>query len=156
MRLPKFSILQIVLTIAVVALAVCCAVLPQRSEAQGGQGQNAVCSSTSVCTSSSDTMGSGAFVDASMFAAPSGTICSVIYSILVPGGYSAAVIDARGLVNSTPPTSMTCAANTTPWNNGSTYVNKPSTTGQNRCNIFRLRGRSVPTDSAGTPEEVAA
>jgi hypothetical protein len=127
MRIATRSTPRTVLTIAVVALATYCAVFPLRSEAQGGEGQNAVCSSTSVCTSSSDTVGSGAFVDASMFAAPSGTICSVIYSILVPGGYSAAVIDARGLVNSTPPTSMTCAANTTPWNNGSTYVNKPST-----------------------------
>ena len=39
-------------------------------------------------------VGSSAFIDASMFAFPGGTICSVIYGILNWSNYSAAVIDA--------------------------------------------------------------
>ena len=39
-----------------------------------------------------------------------------------PSSYSAAVIDARGFPGSTG-ASMTCAAGTTPWNNGTTYLN---------------------------------
>jgi hypothetical protein len=126
MRISTRSTPRIVLTITVIALAIYCAVLPQRSEAQGGQGQNAVCSSTSVCSMSSDAVGTTAFVDASMFATSADTFCSAIYKILAPPGYSATVIDARGLPGTTG-VSMTCASGTTPWNNGSTYVNKPST-----------------------------
>jgi len=85
------------------------------------QGNNAVyyqSGSTGVCCK-----GSGAFIDASVFADT--TFCKTIYDILAPSGYSAAVIDARGLNSSN--TTMACAAGTTPWNNGTTFLNKPST-----------------------------
>jgi hypothetical protein len=70
--------------------------------------------------------GSGAFIDATVFATSVDTICSAIYKIMLPTGYSAAVIDARGLPGVTG-ASMTCAPGTTPWNNGTTFLNKPAT-----------------------------
>jgi hypothetical protein len=115
---------QIAMTTAVVAFALWCSVFPRQLEAQGTQGQNAVCSLSTACDTSSKTVGTNAFIDASMFA--NTTICSTLYNILVSPSYSAAVIDARGL-NSTN-TNMACATGWTPWNNGSNYLsNKPST-----------------------------
>jgi hypothetical protein len=106
---------------------------PTPATAQGSQGQDA------VYNSSNGIVGSSSFIDASMFAFQNGTICSVIYGILQSTTYSAAVIDARGLLRSTPPTNMTCAAGWTPWNNGITYQNKPSTI------LLPATGGSTPT-----------
>jgi hypothetical protein len=86
---------------------------PTLGNAQGAQGQDA------VYNSSNGVVGSSSFIDASMFAgAQNPNICAVLHSILNSNSYPAtgAVIDARGLANSTPPTSMTCtAANPSPW-----------------------------------------
>jgi hypothetical protein len=74
-------------------------------------GQNGVYNS-----SGGSVVNSSAFIDASVFAASGRDFCGVLNYILSPGhGYPAAgaVIDARGLLSSTPPTSMTCAAS--PW-----------------------------------------
>jgi hypothetical protein len=64
-------------------------------------------------------MGSKAFIDASMFAsAQNPNFCAVLHSILTSSSYPAtgAVIDARGLPFSTPPTSMACTTtNPSPW-----------------------------------------
>jgi hypothetical protein len=91
--------------------------------ASAQQGQDAVYNSSGQVTNSP------AFIGASMYGSASRPdICAVLYYILknvVPA--TGAVIDARGLPNSTPPTSMTCAAGTTPWNNGTTTVSAPST-----------------------------
>jgi hypothetical protein len=75
-------------------------------------GQNGVYNSIGAC---SPCGASSAFIDASMFAFSGGNFCSVLKSILTNTSYPAAgaVIDARGLLSSTPPTSMTCAAG--PW-----------------------------------------
>lgn len=97
-------------------------VYPTTAAAQGTQGQNAVYNFSGSC---SPCAGSSAFIDAKVFATAGSTICSVIYGILQPSAYSAAVIDARGLNSSN--TNMTCAAGWTPWNNGSIYLNKSST-----------------------------
>jgi len=96
---------------------------PSQLAAQGSQGEDA------VYNSSNGIVGSSSFIDASMFAVKNGTICSVIYSILQSPGYSARVIDARGIPGSTPPTSMTCASGATPWstNNNVNVLNVPST-----------------------------
>jgi len=94
------------------------------SAAAQGQGNNAVyyqSGSSGVCCK-----GSSAFIDASVFATSADTFCSAIYKILNSATYTAAVIDARGLPGSAG-TSMTCAAGWTPWNNGTTFLNKPST-----------------------------
>jgi hypothetical protein len=102
MRIATRSASQIILTSMVVALAASYYFSPDRMEAQGGQGQNAVCT-TQPC---SPTVGTKAFIDASMFA--NTTICSTIYNILLPASYAATVIDARGLNPGN--TSMTCGA----------------------------------------------
>jgi hypothetical protein len=62
-----------------------------------------------------------------MFKAQAADVCGVIYYIFTHGYPSSfgTVVDARGLNSST--TTMTCAAGTTPWNNGSAFVNVPST-----------------------------
>jgi len=85
---------------------------PVLASAQGGQGQNAVYPASGTCC-----MGSKAFIDASMFAQTGVDFCKVLNGILSststqypPAG---AVIDARGLPASTPPTSTKCAAS--PW-----------------------------------------
>jgi hypothetical protein len=106
----------------VIVMVSCLSVFPTAVLAQS-QGNNAVyyqSGSSGTCC-----QGSGAFIDASMFT--STTFCSTLYSILNGLSYpsTGAVIDARGLNSST--TTMTCAAGTTPWNNGSTLVNVPST-----------------------------
>jgi hypothetical protein len=87
------------------------------------QGQNAVYNPT---CNNGPVVGSSSFIDASMFAVSTDTICSTIYKILNSVTYTAAVIDARGLPGATG-ASMTCKAGTTPWNNGATFVNVAST-----------------------------
>src|ERR1700733_16092063 len=90
-------------------------IFPTAVSAQS-QGNNAVyyqSGSSGTCCK-----GSGAFIDASMFA--STNFCSTLYGILSGLSYpaSGAVIDERGL-NSTN-TSMNCLTGTTswtPWNN---------------------------------------
>jgi hypothetical protein len=86
------------------------------AEAQGGLGQNA------VYNSSNGTVGSSAFIDASVFVGNlNPNICALLHSVLNgsllgTAGYPAAgaVIDARGLNSGN--TSMTCtAANPSPW-----------------------------------------
>jgi hypothetical protein len=79
------------------------------ANAQNTKGQNA------VYNSSGTTVGSSAFIDASMFASSQNpNICAVLHSILNSTTYpaSGAVIDARGLPGSTG-TSMICTAS--PW-----------------------------------------
>jgi hypothetical protein len=112
-------------------LAGCFLALPTRLYAQntcsGAQGQNGVYNAT--CNNQSPGVtGSSAFIDASMFVTVTGTnICGVLHSILSSNSYppTGAVIDARGLANSTPATSMTCTMS--PWGSGSSYLNVPST-----------------------------
>jgi hypothetical protein len=84
------------------------------AQTQSLQGQDAVYNSSAQVTNSPS------FIDASMFAFNNGTICSVIYNILTstnpPYPSGGAVVDARGLANSTPATSMTCTtAHPSPW-----------------------------------------
>ena len=94
------------------------AVVPAMLEGQS-QGNNAVYSGTSSVT------GSAAYIDASAFASSSTTICATLYSILNTGYPTpGALIDARGLNSSN--SNLTCAANTSPWYNGTTYLNKPA------------------------------
>ena len=95
-------------------------VCPTPLAAQGTRGQNTVYSSTT------NKVGSSAFIDASMFSASATDICGVLYFILKGTSYpsTGAVVDARGLSSSN--TSMTCAANATPWTNGTNYANVPS------------------------------
>jgi hypothetical protein len=87
------------------------------------QGQDAVYNSSGQVTNSP------AFVDASMFASSvqNPNFCSVLNWVLNPQNHiltsAGAVIDARGLPNSTPTTSMTCTG--TPW---SGITNPPAST----------------------------
>ena len=100
---------------------------PTAASAQS-QGNNAVyyqSGSSGTCC-----QGSGAFIDASVFVSAGSTFCSTLFGILNASSYPSStgtVIDARGLNSSISGFSMTCAAGTTPWNNGSTFVNVPST-----------------------------
>jgi hypothetical protein len=101
--------------LGIVAVLVCwLSTFANYAEAQGSQGQNAVCTSSSGC---STTIGTSAFIDASMFAnsPPQRNICAVLNFILSSTTYpaSGAVIDARGIPGVTPPVSMTCTAS--PW-----------------------------------------
>jgi len=108
------------MTIAVVAIALS---LASPAPAGAQQGANAVypAGGGACCTPSPS------FLDASAFLAQNNnTVCSVIYNVLKDPNYLAAVIDARSL-NTNPNVSMTCANGTTPWNNGSGLINKPST-----------------------------
>jgi hypothetical protein len=93
----------------------------------GSQGQNGVYNAT--CNNQTPGVtGSSAFIDASMFVTLPGTnICGVLNSVLTSKSYppTGAVIDARGLANGTPPTSMMCTMS--PWGSGSSYLNVPST-----------------------------
>jgi hypothetical protein len=109
-----------------------CWILISTVAAWAQQGQNAVYNSSGNPTTSL------AFIDASMFVIsltpPNRNLCAVLNFVLAnvdqPPNYpSGAIIDARGLANSTPPTSMTCAANTTPWStdNNVHVLNVPST-----------------------------
>jgi hypothetical protein len=106
---------RFVLTGIILSVVLSSMIAPTMILAQGIQGQNAVYNSTPSCCA-----GSSAFIDASMFL--SGDICSTIYGILSPPRYSTAVIDARGIASG-----LTCAAGTSPWYNGTTYLNKTST-----------------------------
>jgi hypothetical protein len=118
----RFAFGRMFLAIAAV-LSAWFSVSPILANAQGTQGQNAICSSSSGC---STTVGSSAFIDASMFTGQASNICGVIYYIFAHGyPSSGAVVDARGLnsINTT----MACAAGTTPWNNGTTTINVAST-----------------------------
>jgi hypothetical protein len=119
----------------VIILAAWFSACPRPVAAQGTQGQNAICSSSSGCS----TAGSSAFVDASMFAVSTDTICSAIYKILSPVTYSATVIDARGLPGNTG-ASMTCANGTSPW--GSTAP--PTLTNLRRSCYLPGRSRFPP------------
>jgi len=108
-----------------VLVTVCwCLALPVLANAQGSPGQDAVYNSISGI------VGSSSFIDASTFGGIHVDICAVLYGILSSASTtypsSGAVIDARGLPGTTG-TKMTCAAGTTPWNNGATFVNVPST-----------------------------
>jgi hypothetical protein len=113
----------------IAVLLYCLPVFVIRANAQGSQGQNAVCSSTSVCSSNSETVGTGAFIDASMFVGnvTSPTFCSVLNYVLAhvvqPTYPNGAVVDTRGLPGLTQ-TSMMCA--TSPWGSGSDYLIVPS------------------------------
>jgi hypothetical protein len=87
------------------------------------QGNNAVYTGSGSSTTVS---GSAAFIDASAFASTTVDICATLYGIMSPTSYSSgvgSVIDARGL-NSTN-SNLKCATNTSPWYNGTTYINKP-------------------------------
>jgi hypothetical protein len=121
----KFPHEQILITF-VALLAGWLLTFPTSSRAQT-QGNNAVyyqSGSSGTCCK-----GSSAFIDASVFATSTSTFCSTLYGILSSTSYSypsvGAVIDARGLNSNN--TTMTCAAGTTPWYNGSTLVSVPST-----------------------------
>jgi hypothetical protein len=123
MRLSHSGVLS-----AAVVFAACFSIFPITAGAQGNPGQNAVCTSTTGC---STTVGTSAFIDASVFASPNTNLCAVIYNILNGSllgkqGYPAvgAVVDARGL--NLGNISMTCPTGTTPWNNGTTTVSVPS------------------------------
>ena len=102
-------------------------IFPTAVSAQS-QGNNAVyyqSGSSGTCCK-----GSGAFIDASVFISTGSTFCSTLFGILNATSYPSStgtVIDARGLNSSISGFSMTCAAGTTPWNNGSTFVSVPST-----------------------------
>src|SRR5579863_5412373 len=92
-------------------------VSPTRVEAQ--QGDNAVCNSSSP---PAGIKCSPAFIDASVITgSPNNDLCGKIYAVL-NGTYptNGAVIDARGI------TALTCASGTTPWNNGTSTLSKPS------------------------------
>lgn len=95
-------------------------VLPTHVEAQ--QGDNAVCNSSSP---PSGIKCSPAFIDASVITgSPNNDLCGKIYAILSPMAYPAGgtVIDARGITGA----ALTCQSGFTPWNNGTTFQNKPS------------------------------
>jgi len=95
------------------------------AEAQN-PGNNAVYNSSNGVTFSLS------FIDASVFIGngnnQSSNICGAIYGILSGAFYNypatGAVIDARGIGGST---ALTCPTGRTPWNNGTTTVNVPST-----------------------------
>jgi hypothetical protein len=99
----------------IAVLIVWFSVSPRGAIAQSA-GQNGVYDSSGAC---SPCAASSAFIDASMFASKvsSPNFCSVLGYILNPANHvltsAGAVIDARGLLSSTPPTSMTCTAS--PW-----------------------------------------
>jgi hypothetical protein len=119
--ISEFVIITGILVLGLWFLAV-----PPAAMAQS-QGNNAIYyqpGSSGVCC-----QGSGAFIDASQFVAHATDICGVIYYIFTHGYPSTfgTVVDARGLNSSIPGFSMTCAATTSPWTNGSTIVSVPST-----------------------------
>jgi hypothetical protein len=123
--------------LAIVAVVGCCLLaLPLRLNAQntcsGTLGQNGVYNAT--CNNGNPgVVGSPAFIDASMFLPPNSTLgrdlCDAIYRLLSgfagfpPYPASGAVIDARGVSGTT---NLTCSHGS-PWTEGSTTVNAPST-----------------------------
>ena len=70
---------ELMFWVVVVLLVTWFSACPNTAAAQGSQGQDA------VYNSSNGVVGSGSFIDASMFADT--TICSTIYKILAPSGY---------------------------------------------------------------------
>jgi hypothetical protein len=88
---------------SVVAITACVWLFQTRAEAQNTQGQNAVCTSQTLCSGS--TVGTRAFIDASMFLNPGqqgNDLCDTINGILgsrfgVTYPPHGAVIDARGI-----------------------------------------------------------
>jgi len=109
--------------VAAIGLLVSLAITARYTRAQSA-GNNAVYSSTTTVT------GSPALIDASAFGGSTlPTICSILYGIIGSTTYanypaSGAVIDARGLVSGTN-ASFNCGS-TTPWWNGSAYLDQPS------------------------------
>ena len=91
-------------------------------------GNNAVYSSSGTC--SPKCAASPAFIDASVSQQLNQTnLCDTLFNIFAGNppnpAYPApgAVVDARGING----TALTCAAGRTPWNNGTTFLNVPST-----------------------------
>jgi len=116
-----------VIFLAVVVLTASVLFRPSRAVGQN-LGNNAVYNSSGNC--SPNCAASAAFIDASVSQQLNQTdLCATIYNIFkgIKGNptYPAAgaVIDARGISGST---ALTCAAGTTPWNNGATSVSAPS------------------------------
>jgi hypothetical protein len=109
------------LWIVAIAFALVAWVSVSPTDAGAQTGDNAVYSYLSACCASSP-----AFIDASVFGGSTTNLCGVLYFILSTS-YPATgeVIDARGLPF--PSSSMTCTGSNTPWYNGSTYLNVPST-----------------------------
>ena len=110
---------------AIIVVLVCWfSAWPTVARAQGSPGQDAVYKSNGI-------VGSWSFIDASVFAGnvDNPNLCSVLNFVLAqvvqPTFPNGAVVDARGLPNSIPPTSMTCTIS--PWGSGSNYLNVPST-----------------------------
>jgi len=94
--------------------------LPARAQCTNTAGNNAV---YGTCSGSVSTQGSPAYIDAS--AVTQGTdFCDTLYKIISGGTYPSggAVIDARGFG-----TSITCAAGSTPWTNGTAFAGNPAT-----------------------------
>jgi hypothetical protein len=96
---------------------------PSSAQAPNVTGYNAVYNSSGSTTSSPS------FIDASVSQKVNHTdMCATIYNILTSAypnpAYptAGAVIDARGISGS----ALTCAAGTTPWNNGATTVSAPA------------------------------
>jgi hypothetical protein len=119
---PAKEFARSLLLTGIIGSCIFAALLPSDSQAQSSKGKNAICASTSGC---STTTASQSFIDASVFAATGVDFCGVLNGILISTSYSTSVIDARGLPGATG-TSMTCTSGT-PWNNGSSFINKPST-----------------------------
>ena len=109
--------------VVVAAVASCLLASPLQVSAQNcseSQGNNAVYNATNCNNGNPVVVGSSSFIDASMFAQSGSNFCQVLNGILsgtsTPYPATGAVIDARGLANSTPPTSMTCTTtNPSPW-----------------------------------------
>jgi hypothetical protein len=113
----------IVFTVLVIAGLLLASPTPAAAQSQGNNAVYYQSGSSGICC-----QGSGSFIDASMFKSQATDICGVIFYIFTHGypSSSGTVIDARGLNSSN--TTMTCAAGTTPWNNGTTFLsNTPST-----------------------------
>jgi hypothetical protein len=112
-----------------VAVALIFSVLLGPNKAVGQSiGNNAVYNSSGTC--SPNCAASAAFIDASISQKLNQTdLCATVYNIFkgTKGNpvYPAAgaVVDARGISGA----ALTCAAGTTPWNNGITFASVPST-----------------------------
>jgi len=83
-------------------------------------GNNAVYNSNGNCSAGSPCAPSSAFIDTTVL--PGADICDTIYQVLHSASYTAAVFDARGIS-----THMTCNLGSPWFENGTGYVNKPST-----------------------------
>lgn len=112
------------IVVVLIALAV---VFPNRAEGQS-VGNNAVYNTSGTC--SPNCAASLAFIDASASQTLNHTsLCDTIFNIFAGNSpnpaYPAAgaVVDARGING----TALTCTAGKTPWNNGTTVLNVPST-----------------------------